>query len=631
MLVVVLAGCLTPVQAQVRTVALGAGGATWVSGGGSVEPVRLASGTRRARLDTGNVPDGDIELGEPGWINPRFFDGQTNIADLVLRDDGRISAPNSLSVDPLLLRIMLEGLVNGDHDTAFERKPTPFQPQVYPFGVWLHLDFGRQVGVERVRFYPRNTVVPTPDTPFQDDYLRGYEVWVNPVLTNRVDGDPDILVTRVAENDDPVVVTRVPAQYVRVLKLRSLSSVPFEIDEIEVYGTGYLSQGTYYSDIIDLGDRSTIGPVQWRQVTVGEAAFSELTVRVRTGDDDTPIAFLERSFLQDGTPAPREVTPEAYDELSLQEQLGIVHDEINWSPWRPLESGDLPPVRVPRRWIQLQVQFEGRLFDTRRVNRLWFQHLQPPLADTLRAEVFPRLADSEEPATFRYAVRLRGGPDVRGYNQLEVDTNVEVERIRNVTLNGTPIAVEVLESSDSVFRLGLPHIGDDGDLLAFTFDLPVFRFGTTFSARVIHTDFPALPQTVDAGQATDFGPGDDDDLSGLFVSIPKREIGRLVGEVTLSSPVITPNGDGVNDELSVVFNLLQLVAPAPVVFDVHDLGGRRVARVRLPERGIGPAQLRWNGGDAAGVPLAPGHYVWVLRVLADAFEERHTGALGVAY
>ena len=54
-----------------------------------------------------------------------------------------------------------------------------------------------------------------------------------------------------------------PPQYVRILRLKSLANVPFEIDEIEVYGTGYLQRATYLTDIIDLGQRATIGPVRW--------------------------------------------------------------------------------------------------------------------------------------------------------------------------------------------------------------------------------------------------------------------------------------------------------------------------------------------------------------------------------
>ena len=115
-------------------------------------------------------------------------------------------------------KAQLRGIVNGDHAIAFERKPTPFNPLVPAYGIYIILDFAQQVGVQRVRFYPRNTVAATPRQPYQDDFLRAYELWVNPRMTNRVSGAPDILVIRELENEEPVVDVAVKPQYVRLIK-----------------------------------------------------------------------------------------------------------------------------------------------------------------------------------------------------------------------------------------------------------------------------------------------------------------------------------------------------------------------------------------------------------------------------
>ena len=74
----------------------------------------------------------------------------------------------------------------------------------------------------------------------------------------------------------------------------------------------------------------------------------------------------------------------------------------------------------------------------------------------------------------------------------------------------------------------------DGALLEFTYDLPIFRFGTTFSSRAYNSQFPTVPQIVEPGQVVDFGPADQDELSGLVVEIPKPQIGKLVGEIAIS-------------------------------------------------------------------------------------------------
>ena len=113
---------------------------------------------------------------------------------------------------------------DGDHEVAFERKSTVFKPRVATRGIWVILDFGVPVGVRRVQFYPRNTVVATPATPFHNDFLRGYEVWLNQFPS----GQPDVLIQREVQNEEPVVNVAIPPQYVRFVKIKSLADVPFD-------------------------------------------------------------------------------------------------------------------------------------------------------------------------------------------------------------------------------------------------------------------------------------------------------------------------------------------------------------------------------------------------------------------
>ena len=241
------------------------------------------------------------------------------------------------------------------------------------------------------------------------------------------------------------------------------------------------------------------------------------------------------------------------------------------------------------------------------------------------------MAQTEEPATFRYAVLLRANGEIQGYDRIEVDSNAPVEDIRNVAVNGAPVEFNIESSTSAGFRLALPStVIEDGSIVEFTFDIPIFRFGTTFSGRAINSRFPNLPQRFEPGQAVDFGPADVDEMSSLAVAIPKSQIGRLIGEIAVSSQVLTPNGDGVNDELEVNFNLLLVVRAVPVSLEVYDLSGWRVHAIEI-ESGVGPVTMSWNGHRGGDRPVSPGLYVWVLRVWADAFEDRLSGVVGVAY
>ena len=480
-------------------------------------------------LDTTNTPGNGIEFAaRRGWISPTFFDGSRNIAGLVLEGKGSITAPNSSTSATVLRRAQLEGTVNGDHEVAFERKPVPFNPVVPAFGIWIILDFGQRVGVERIRFYPRNTVVASPDHPFHNDFLRGYEVWLNEQLTSTIKGVPDRLAVREHDNEEPVVDVPLTPQYVRLIKLRSLTELPFEVDEIEVYGTGYLPHGTYLSDLIDLGSPATIGSIRWREQVLGEELFSNLTVGMRSGLDDTPILFLRRiqEFMSVRIV---EVTAEEYWGLPRSEQVTLQEDLENWSPWKTVENRGLNPAPAPRRFVRFRMEFAGGLFDTRLVERLEFDYLQPRSPTPCAPRCSRGWPERRSRRPFRYAVLLRGRGDIHGYDRLEIDSNAPVEGIRNVQVAGVPVEFEIESSTRDGFRISLPRIDRDGSVLELTFDIPIFRFGTTFTGRVFDSRFPTVPQRLEPGNAVDFGPGDIDELSHLTVEIPQgadRPAGR---------------------------------------------------------------------------------------------------------
>ena len=111
-----------------------------------------------------------------------------------------------------------------------------------------------------------------------------------------------------------------------------------------------------------------------------------------------------------GDPFVIEVPGEEYHQLERFEQAPLVDDEENWSPWKSAENGAIVTAPGPRSYIQFRLDFKGRIFDTRQVARLQFDYLQPPIADTLRAEVFPRLAEAESRrlSAMRCGCRPRG-------------------------------------------------------------------------------------------------------------------------------------------------------------------------------------------------------------------------------
>ena len=105
----------------------------------------------------------------------------------------------------------------------------------------------------------------------------------------------------------------------------------------------------------------------------------------------------------------------------------------------------------------------------------------------------------------------------------------------------------------------------------------------------------------------------------------------FIQELAFSSPVLTPNGDGVNDELLVNYVLFRLPEAVPVVLDVYSLDGRQVARVEAGLQNSGPQTLSWDGRNQAGEQLPPGLYLTAVDLLSEFSAAPKYRPVGIAY
>jgi hypothetical protein len=79
--------------------------------------------------------------------------------------------------------------------------------------------------------------------------------------------------------------------------------------------------------------------------------------------------------------------------------------------------------------------------------------------------------------------------------------------------------------------------------------------------------------------------------------------------VQMSGRILTPNGDGIHDNVSFTVPAGLAAIPRAQVFDVH---GRRVSGLAAAS----PTQLRWDGRDYAGRVVESG--VYLVQISADA-------------
>ena len=488
-----------------RTIVFGGeSGESWNDGGDGIEgidtvpPIYIVG---PQETDEGNRPGGVIDLtSRENWISPELADEGENIALGLLDRGGAVTAPTVLENLDSVLPLMIDD--NGE--SAFERRDSPGR-QVNTLGVVVQFDLGSQFGVSRFKFFPRNADPAfisdrTEEMfPFQDEYLRAFELFLNDGSDATQIGGRPIFgrgVLLELQNDKPVVELIIEPQLVRHIQLKSLTTVDFEIAEFQGFGAGFVPVAQYLTDMLDFTDDLALwGNIRWQEESIGDATRSRVEIRTRSGLDDTPVVFNRLRADQAQVPwADASTFDEGSEERALVEQLdaedldprsalrtyneqpialcnaialseadygrlksgvkGFVRDDVdNWSLWSPpypaagvstaaaVASGEggTPIVSPgPTRYIQMRVDFvNDDLFSAKSLGSLSFDVSEFALAEQIIAEISPRQTDLGRATEFSYTVipDLRPGVD-RGFSALEFTTPVRVISIGDITYVG---------------------------------------------------------------------------------------------------------------------------------------------------------------------------------------------------
>lgn len=678
-----------------ETVTIGQDGELDWQGNGAAS-VAIVEAEHRSPLDpnnllVGNAPGDLIEFESADFSRSillrRIAEGE-NVSDGTIERGGSINAPNvfdfSGTFKPLDLQHALEEIISiekGGELLAFERK------NFNALGRLVILNLGARFGVDRIRFYPRNsgavdsTVQQSPSTPFQNDFLRAYELFINDGLSlTKENTQIWELLQAETDNKAPVVDIRIdPPRYIQSVRLRATSPIDFEIDELEVFGTGFLSTARYVSDIFDAGQPAVWGSLRWVEEILGDPKFSSLRIRTRTGADPTPFVFTRKlQGKRDAEEIPSSLAdPSVEMELAEYRNLygghaqadnsgryweaGSVKDDlVNWSPFStpyPASAANGPSIPItspgPRRYFQFQVFFRSDDLEAARVLKsLSFELLTPPIADGIVGEVFPREVAVSQVIPFTFAVRATmETAGLRGFDTIEISTPAKVESIDAVEIldrEGQLLTewefagfedassagdFQIVSVDDDRFAVRFPLVDQDDALVRIRFQTEVLTYSTNFTATVQLSTEPGAAQVVSSGDAASLGTDDDPNLSSTTVLSPSvLRQGRLLDKVDLVPAVFTPNGDGINDVTAVHYNLLSLSAGRPIEVGVYDLNGRLVRMVHnAPELSGRYEDKAWDGRDSQGQLVPPGLYIVRVAVDGDSQQEEQSQVVAVAY
>lgn len=537
--------------AERRTIVMGGeDGLEWASGGGTIAALIQTGPTEVEISNTpGNVLEFDAD-GRVGWLSPQQADETVNIALGLLDRGGRLGAPTILSQ---VIKDQLIFMIDDDPTTAFERKTARGASQVNSLGVIMDFDLGARFGVERIQFFPRNAHpdFPAPDFPFQNDFLRGFELLLNDGSEETQVANQPVLTTveLETENEEPIVELTIPPQYVRYIRLKSQTTVGFEVAEFRVFGSGFVPRADYLSNIFDFGEELALwGRIRWEQQHFGTERLSRLLISSRSGWDDTPVEFT-RLHLGSGAEVPwREgavantatgdaidldavddveealdlfnalpidersrvaLTQDEYDDLKKADKGDVRDDLVAWSRWSPpykLTAGTVNAANIgddtqgvpilspgPRRYFQLKAEFNSQnLESARALGALAFTVSNPPLTERIISEIVPRQVELGVPVSFTYAVlptKMRQGVDI-GFDVFEIATPVRSEEVETIEVVHADGQVQTADFT-GVDLTNLP-VQDDSGLFAVE----------SVAERHLRVRFPAITESdLAAGRA----------------------------------------------------------------------------------------------------------------------------------
>ena len=647
---------ITTVGAQIEVWHIGQGGLDWASQAqsqigareidGALQPLELQKGENLIQLLRASgqhflngQPTDFVLGGQPrAWSNAGFFNQLLGNLDLLDGDPGTSS----------------EGVFKTARSQA---------------GAAFFWDLGAPFPVNRIRFFP--------DPNDIDAFIKAFELRVNDGENyNDINRPQYELLRRVEVNRNSTVDIEFAPLQARFLQLLVLSKTAFNLAEFEVYGQGFVPVASYESALHSFGGAVNYGRLRMHATRLGTDPTAEVAavVQLRTGADDTPLSYFRRDrdtgsqvevsaaeynddlprralFRQDPETGAllEELARAAYLELPIEEQgpvrdfvKGDIREDVaNWSNWSPelrLDATGTVEIPVglpsPREFMQFRVLFDGDAENAVRIDTFQVE-FSPGLVSAAVGEV--ALADDPTPAsgllevvggvdtTFIYDIRTEfADAGLAGYRGVRVES-FPAPVFAGLETGDPPTPVEdfSVAVTDAGFDvLFAPIDADNNQPLRVTFRLRLLEYNTPINAWLLGTgDRP--PHPVAAGDASD---GVGTAANNAFATQSRPDV-----HVELSTAVITPNGDGINDATTVSLTMSQFVAATDVEIAFYDLGGRLVRQLVTTPRAAGAFTDTWHGRDDQGAAVPPGLYLCQVNIDADAESFTTTRLIGVAY
>ena len=423
----------------------------------------------------------------------------------------------------------------------------------------------------------------------------------------------------------------VKVRYLRA-RFRTLSRVFIGITEVLLYGDGYVPEVQLTSDLILFDQSKNLISIEWdSEVPDGTA----VQLQTRTGNE-----LVEEQLFFDSRG--NQVSESKFNKLPGSRKGEVTSRFLpgaDWSTWSiPYSiSGAEITSPSPRQFMQVRASLVTDRADAAASLGSITINMSDPVADQIIAEVWPlrieRIGVEEE---FSLYIRPDFASGAQGFDEIRINastgTRVELLSSRigrdrdfesDTTTDFDLADVELVETGADTLHFRLPsRIGRGTDVVEVRLRAAVL--GNSASYRAFVRDSAAgFWQRVDEGDATA-------EVNSQRLTVLALEGSEVIRDFSLDSQVLTPNADGINDELVMRFSVARVSGEQAVALTIRDLSGVIVSR--LEERRIdarGRYVMRWDGSDGTGAHVPPGVYLAELHVDVDSGSARNTAQLQV--
>ena len=358
-------------------------------------------------------------------------------------------------------------------------------------------------------------------------------------------------------NFDPIKARFFRLQYRRAGKNEYPANCAAYMGDMQLIGQGYQPEVELTSDLIQLGGSRNLTTIEWDE---DSPSGTRVLLQTRTGNSlDTLLHY----FKADGT----EVSEAKYKKIRIKSQKGdIIPEEVagnDWEPWsEPYEvaSGSAITSPSPRKYLKVRATLLSDDPNTHATLKSVAVNFAEPVANSLLGQVIPTRVDSigvERAFSLVVNMEDQGKP----FDELLLRAPAGMK------LSFDPERESVLTGSEAIFAEG----GDVSDLVlagvqvlgagdSLYLSLPEVKAGT----EVIRVDFRGtLYSTGGRLQALLRGAGD-----GLWQRVDEKVVRKSLqliarperkqrfGNLVVNPPVFSPNGDRINDEMTLDFTLM---------------------------------------------------------------------------